>query len=538
MTKCETSFSLNKLMLGDVVQFYPLSHSSSQPYPTNEIWMGRIVSLQPSKYKTKDKTSKNGVSIQWFYSKVSFQIAFPHVENIPGDGDGWILVTAKEEECSVSVDTIQKIIRPLPKYEWEYDGSRFNHAPCMKNPDHKELVGACTQSAKIGNVSAANMCTTTTAESYTSTDTNTILKVSGTTFEPSLDDLCRELNRNLRLNLVQQVDIPDRFWNGCGSKTSTVPSNQSTRFILDTAYICCSSTAVTSLPESVWVRGRSVNDGKFYDFPALWLVQIQLPTSSEDPREQPFLKIPDEHLPQHPSSIRLPTSTDDSKEKPLSKIPDESLLQHPSSIRPTPPPPCPSAQLRSDKFATIVAERWSVGDQVWTLDAYLRNTMALIDAGIPAYSIVVCERNPLVCLYQQLAIRGTCASNVRILYSSSIENELMKLDSSRMPVAVYLDYCGDIPSYLPNLVHHHLLPNLKVLAVTRAYRNVNPNYQMPELTPTYQFESLEFRQRTVRCVMWYQSSHRPSGRQWSVSPSVFRGSDGVHACDRDDTRHS
>lgn len=137
----------------------------------------------------------------------------------------------------------------------------------------------------------------------------------------------------------------------------------------------------------------------------------------------------------------------------------------------------------------------SVTGVVCTLDAYLRNTMALIDAGVPVDRIVLCEIDPTVCLYQQLAIRGTIAQGVNVIYTDV--HKFLSTQSENL-AALYLDYCGDIPGNLDALLSKCV--QLKVLAITRAYRNVNVKHHLPSL-PSSTLDAT-FHHTRVHCNMW------------------------------------
>jgi hypothetical protein len=181
-----------------------------------------------------------------------------------------------------------------------------------------------------------------------------------------------------------------------------------------------------------------------------------------------------------------------------------------------------TAQLRSEynaehvfKVVRFHEKRTHQPGFVFTLDGRLRNSDALVLAGVPKRQVIVIEREPIVALFQKL-LAQLPSRNVNVFYSGEYQdsqdgfqgfflNNLFPrfLDANVLAntVAVYADFCGDIPSNLQMTLER--MPNLQLFGVTQSVRNTCG--KVPQLK---QFQLIrEFPPDKVRCSFYSKTNY-------------------------------
>lgn len=152
-------------------------------------------------------------------------------------------------------------------------------------------------------------------------------------------------------------------------------------------------------------------------------------------------------------------------------------------------PDHPQAQARTDYFVAKVMKIFARNSDIYviTLDGRLRTSMALIAAGIPANRIIVIEWKEEVALYQKLLAACTNPSEcINVIFSGEHQSKqsgiqgyilnnlfskhnLIDPDVLSKTVALYLDFCGDLPANMNTVLKQ--LPKLQLYGWTRAHRN-------------------------------------------------------------------
>ena len=161
------------------------------------------------------------------------------------------------------------------------------------------------------------------------------------------------------------------------------------------------------------------------------------------------------------------------------------------------PPSFPPAQVRSEAFATAVANEkkeekktknpgGGVYADILILDGWGRNAFALMDAGISAHRIKIVEQRRATAVYHKclcLALRNGLQScyvgpkTIKIWNGSRWSRRLGGLErlvlrnQLRNVKYLYLDLCGDLSSPLLKSIERLTDQGLRILAITRSRRN-------------------------------------------------------------------
>lgn len=142
---------------------------------------------------------------------------------------------------------------------------------------------------------------------------------------------------------------------------------------------------------------------------------------------------------------------------------------------------------------------------VVTLDARLRNCVALTDTGIEAHRVVVVEKNPVVALYQMLLIHmlysGGTSQHPRVVCSDIVD--FLEADPAYV-TALYLDLCGLIPSRMKSVLG--IMPRLQLYAATigkRRPKQVSSEWCTELVGPDSFIMGQEFLHRSVECQFYF-----------------------------------
>ena len=117
-----------------------------------------------------------------------------------------------------------------------------------------------------------------------------------------------------------------------------------------------------------------------------------------------------------------------------------------------------------------------------TLDGPMRNTWALIAAGVPDSSIVVMEMRAATALYHRLMKMGM-GWGIHTIWTGEDQHKasngfqpylyhsrgLRKPGSTQVDCISLCRFCGDIPRNMRMCLYH--LPNLRILGLTQGKRN-------------------------------------------------------------------
>ena len=159
---------------------------------------------------------------------------------------------------------------------------------------------------------------------------------------------------------------------------------------------------------------------------------------------------------------------------------------------------------------------------VVTLDGYMRNTMALLAAGVPETSIVVLEMLPTTALYHRL-LKMAMDWRIHTIWTGNDQRRANKgfqtylqsdkllakygLDAQRIEF-LYADFCGDVPRNMGPCLRN--LGSLRVLGLTQGKRNCRDTSVIDEVAASWGLntvghkpEELErYDQRSVRCTFF------------------------------------
>lgn len=143
---------------------------------------------------------------------------------------------------------------------------------------------------------------------------------------------------------------------------------------------------------------------------------------------------------------------------------------------------CSRAQERSDEFANLANKYYQqFGGYIFILDGTGRNLEALLKIGIPASKIILIDRELLTSLYHRLL--SHILGESFITYNTGefqrhakdgIENMMSHnlLPYQEEITCAYFDFDCDVPTLLVNCILSDKLPNLRLLGITQAKRNV------------------------------------------------------------------